>query len=86
MASKPIPKFDTDEELEQFLEQDLTDYLDPDNFTPATGNFEHLQKTAQINLRVPEPLVEAIKAKAAQIGIPYQRYIRHLMQKAVESK
>ena len=45
--SKQIPRFKTDEEAEQFLEQDLTDYLDPKNFTPVT--FELLPKTKQVN-------------------------------------
>ncbi|MEI6099280.1 MAG: CopG family antitoxin [Alphaproteobacteria bacterium] len=36
-------------------------------------------------MRIPEPLPNAIKAKAATRGIPYQRLIRELMQAAVQA-
>ena len=42
MSSK-IPEFRTDEELEAFLKQDLSDYITPENFKPA--RFEFLPKT-----------------------------------------
>jgi hypothetical protein len=37
-----IPELRTDKELAAFLEQDLTDYITPDNFKPA--RFEFLPK------------------------------------------
>ena len=51
---KKVPRFKTDQEAEQFLERDLTDYLNLKQFTPVT--FELLPKTKQINLRFSEPL------------------------------
>jgi predicted DNA binding CopG/RHH family protein len=38
--SKKIPEFRTDEELEAFLEQDLSDYVTPENFKPARFEWE----------------------------------------------
>ncbi len=37
-------------------------------------------KSRLISLRVPEPLLEAFKAKAAREGIPYQTRIKVLMR------
>lgn len=46
--SGKIPEFRTDEELEAFLEQDLSDYITSENFKPA--RFELLPKARQVNL------------------------------------
>lgn len=83
MAKKKIPEFKSDKEAEDFLEQDLTDYLDLDNF--AEVSFEFLPKTKQVNLRFPEPLLAAVRQKAKQEGISYQRYIRRAVEKALTS-
>ncbi len=45
--------------------------------------FELEKKTRQVNLRMPERLFEAIKARAAEHGIPYQRLIREAVEKAL---
>lgn len=76
---KKLPKLKSDKEAENFLEQDLTDYLDVKNFTSV--QFEFLPKTKQVNLRFPEQLLMAVQKKAKKEGIPYQKYIR----KAVEA-
>lgn len=83
MVSRPrfVPVMTTDEEAEAFLEQDLSD-LDPAQFKPFDWEL-HL-KTARINMRVPQPLLDAIKARAAQRGIPYQRLIREAMEAALK--
>ena len=69
----------SDEEVEAFLDQDLTDYLDLDNFTVV--RFEFLPKTKKVNLRVPEALLEAVRQQAKQEGISYQKYIRRAVDK-----
>ena len=58
MARKSIPTLKSDEEAEAFLDQDLTDYLDLDNFTVV--RFEFLPKTKKVSLRVPEALLARI--------------------------
>ncbi|MGL4235787.1 CopG family antitoxin [Tabrizicola sp.] len=83
MASKPkrVPVMTTDEEAEAFLEQDLSD-LDFSQFKPL--NWEALPKSARINMRLPEALMDALKARAAQRGIPYQRLIREALEREVK--
>ncbi|WP_216859499.1 CopG family antitoxin [Sulfitobacter aestuariivivens] len=70
----------TDAEAEAFLDQDLSD-LDLTQFKPA--DWERQPKTARINMRVPQALVDALKAKAAKRGIPYQRLIREAIERAI---
>jgi predicted DNA binding CopG/RHH family protein len=83
MSSK-IPEFRTDEELEAFLKQDLSDYITPENFKPA--RFEFLPKTRQVNLRFSEALLDAVRERARQEGITYQRYIRQAVERALDDR
>jgi predicted DNA binding CopG/RHH family protein len=74
---KQVPKFKTDAETEAFLEQDLSD-LDFRQFQPM--RFEIAPKDAALNMRLPEALLEAVKAKAKAKGVPYTRYVRMLLE------
>ena len=79
-AAKPnkLPTLTTDEAAERFVaEADLTAY-DLAAFTPT--HFEFEKKAAQLNMRVPKPLLDAVKTRAAARGIPFTRYIRMLME------
>jgi len=70
----------TDEEAEAFLEQDLSD-LDFSQFKPV--HFEFAKKTAQVNMRLPEALLAAVKARSEVLGIPYTRFIREAIEQAI---
>jgi predicted DNA binding CopG/RHH family protein len=78
---KRFPKFRNDKELEKFVKQDLSAYLDADNLFPPT--FEFAPKTKVVNLRVSEQLLSAIKAASKSRGIPYQRYIREALEQSL---
>ena len=80
---KKVPTLKTDGEAEAFLMQDLSD-LDFSQFKPL--NFEFEKKEAQLNMRVPRPLLEALKDRAKARGIPYTRYIRMLMERDIAAK
>ncbi|MFO1142620.1 MAG: CopG family antitoxin [Amaricoccus sp.] len=75
MKPRSVPTMTTDEEAEAFLDQDLT------AFKPLT--WEAQPKTAHVNMRLPRPLIDAVKARAAERGIPYQRLIREAIERAV---
>jgi len=80
--NKKIPTFKTDEEVEHFLDTaDLSEY-DLSQFKPVKFEFE--KKTAQINMRVPKPLLDAVKLRAKARGIPYTRLVREAMEMALE--
>ena len=79
---KRVPKLKTDKMAENFLEQDLSS-LDLAQFQPVRFEFE--RKDEQINMRVPKPLLTAIKARAKARGIPYTRFIREALERALAS-
>lgn len=77
---KTIPPLTTDAEAEAFLEQDLSG-LDFTQFKPA--RFEFARKDTTVNMRMPAGLLAAIKARAAARGVPYQRFMREVLEEAV---
>lgn len=78
---KKFPVFTTDKEAEDFMETvDLSEY-DFSGFRPAQYEFE--AKTANISMRVPRQLLDAVKAQAGREGIPYQRFIRQTLERAL---
>ena len=77
---RKIPKLRSDAEAEAFLEQDLSD-LDFNQFKPA--HFEFERKSARVNMRLPQPLLDAIKKRATAMHIPYQRFIRDVLERAI---
>lgn len=80
--SRPLPIFDTDEEAEDFVANaDLTDY-DLSGFRPV--RFEFLEKGANVSMRLPQGLLDAVKAAAVREGMPYQRYIRRVLEQALQ--
>jgi predicted DNA binding CopG/RHH family protein len=81
--SRKVPKMTTDAEAQAFLDQDLSD-LDFSQFKPVRFEFE--KKSAQLNMRIPQPLLDALKEKANERGIPYTRYIRELMERDIAGR
>ena len=79
--SKPIPDFQSDDEAARFVEQaDLLRY-DLSGFVPTRFEFE--AKAAQLNMRLPQTLLAAVKAQAKARGIPYTRFVRETLEKAI---
>ena len=80
---RKVPRMTTDEEAEAFLEQDLSD-LDFSQFKPV--KFEFQAKAARLNMRLPMPLLDAVKARAKARGVPYTRFIREVLEQATTEK
>ena len=78
---KKVPNFKTDQEAEDFLDQDLTDYLNLKHFEQAS--FEFLPKSERVNLRVSKSLLEAVRKNAEQRGVSYQKYIRLAIEQSL---
>ena len=77
---KPPLRLSTDEEAERFVnEANLTDY-EFSQIAPVQFEFE---KFARNNMRLPEPLLKAVYAKAQALGLPFQRLIRESIERAV---
>ena len=81
---RKLPRFKSDKEAEEFVDKaDLTEY-DLSGFRPI--QFEFQPKTERVNMRLPRQLLDAVQASAARKGIPYQRYIRQVLEDAVQRK
>ena len=81
---KPIPQFkNEDEERDFWAKTDVSDYFDPEDFVPVS--FPNLKpSTKTISIRLPVHLLYRIKTKANRQDIPYQSYIKTLLDKAVK--
>lgn len=78
---KRIPDFASDAEAEAFVAHaDLSKY-DFSDFKPFSFEFE--PKSKSVTMRLPESLLEAVKARAAAQGVPYQRLIRQTLEREV---
>jgi predicted DNA binding CopG/RHH family protein len=78
---RKIPSFKSDDEAERFVDSaDLSEY-DLSGLTPARFEFE--KKGAQLNMRLPKALLEAVKQRSAKRGIPYTRFIREAVEAAL---
>lgn len=75
---KQLPSLTSDEAAERFVDEaDLSQY-DLSAFKPHS--FEFAPKSKQVNMRFPEALLDAVKAKAAAQGMTYQRFIRQTLE------
>ena len=78
---KPWPVLKSDSEAEDFVATaDLTEY-DFGQIVPMT--FEYTAKDGRLTMRLPGALLDAVKAKAR--GMPYQRFIREVLEREVRS-
>ena len=80
---KTLPEFKTDREAEKFVDTaDLSEY-DLSGFKPV--RFEFQKKEARINMRMPEALLAAVRSRADERGMPYQRFIREALERAIDT-
>jgi predicted DNA binding CopG/RHH family protein len=80
---KKIPSFKSDTAAERFVSKaDLTRY-DLSGLKPV--QFEFQKKSAQLNMRLPKSLLDTVKSRALERGIPYTRFLRELIEKAIAS-
>lgn len=79
---KPFPKHKTDKQAEDFVQDvDLTGY----DFTGFKSmKFEFASKSARINMRLPELLLNRIKELAEKREISYSLLIRQILEAVVE--
>lgn len=81
---KKLPKLRSDTEAEDFVaKSDLTKF---DLSDMRMVRFEFQPKDERVNMRLPKPLLEAVKESAAAAGMPYQRFIRQALEAAVQQR
>jgi predicted DNA binding CopG/RHH family protein len=78
---KKFPEFKTDAEAEAFVETaDLSEY-DISDMVPM--RFELRRKDKAVSLRLPEQLLDEVRRHAKRANIPYQRFIRMAIERAL---
>ena len=78
---RAIPSFKSDADAEAFVSNaDLSEY---DLSGGQVVRFELKRKDKSVNLRLPEQLLTAVRARAERAGIPYQRFIRIAIERAL---
>ena len=81
---RKLPVLKADRAAASFVaDGDLTRY-DLSGLQPV--RFEFAPKSARLNMRLPEDLLAAVKMAADDIGVPYQRFIRQLLERALASQ
>ena len=79
--AKPFPEFTSDAAAEAFVADADLSTFDWSDMKPM--RFEFAAKDARINMRLPADLLAALKQRAAQERMPYQRFIRKALEGAV---
>ena len=82
IMKKPLPILKDDADAEAFVE--MADLSQFDLSDLRTTQFEFGRKDHRITMRLPTPLLDAVKAAAARAGMPYQRFVRQALEKAVQ--
>ena len=81
---KKIPSFKTDAQAERFVaNSDLTQY---DLSGGKAVQFEFEPKASQLNMRLPANLLNAVKRRAKQRGIPYTRFVREILEQSLQGE
>ena len=78
IKSNPMPSLGSDQEAEDFVATADLSHYDLSGFKPM--RFEIEPKSAALNLRLPESLLNALKERAKAKGVPYTRYVRMLLE------
>jgi predicted DNA binding CopG/RHH family protein len=78
---KKLPVLKSDDAAERFVASaDLSEY-DLSGMVPV--RFEFKPKTERVNMRFSKDLLKTVKARAARVGVSYQRYIRLMVEKGM---
>ena len=83
---KKIPKFKTEDEERKFWSKaDSTEYVDWEKSKRVT--FPNLKpSTKTISIRLPESMLEEIKALANKRDVPYQSLIKIILKERIDNE
>jgi len=84
-TTKTIPTFKNEEEERAFWEvNDATEYFDTSKVKKV--RFPNLKKTTKsISIRLPVDMLDELKVKANSMDVPYQSYIKMLLQEGLNT-
>jgi len=81
---KRLPALKSDRAAEAFVaEADLSAY----NLSGLRlARYELKPKNRAISVRLPDELLKAVRLRAKRAGVPYQRFIRIALERAIQDK
>lgn len=84
-TTKTIPTFRNEEEERAFWKvNDATEYFDAAKVKKV--RFPNLKKTTKsISIRLPVDMLDELKVKANSMDVPYQSYIKMLLQEGLKT-
>ena len=77
-----LPALRSDEEAERFIAETDLSALDLSGGI-RLSEFEFHSKDTSVHMRLPKLQLDQIKAEAQRRGVPYQRFMRELMQRGM---
>jgi len=77
----PWPSLPTDKAAEEFVAEADLSAFDWSLAEPVSHEFA--QKSARVNMRMPESQLAEIKTEAQRRGIKYQRFMRELLDRGM---
>ncbi len=85
-TTKIIPTFKNEQEEREFWENsDMLDYINGSKVKRV--RFSNLKKsTKSISIRLPLDMLDDLKIKANSIDVPYQSFIKMLLQEGLDRK
>jgi len=85
-TTKTIPTFENEDAERAFwATHDMTDYIRPSQVKRA--RFPNLKKTTKsISIRLPVDMLEQLKVQANSMDIPYQSFIKMLLQEGLQGR
>ena len=82
-SDKPWPKLKSHDDVDDFIATaDLSEY---DWGQPEAIRHEFEGKNARVTMRMPESQLDRIKAEAEKRGVKYQRFMRDLMERGLQT-
>jgi predicted DNA binding CopG/RHH family protein len=81
---KKLPKLTTDKEAEDFLDQDISEFMDDPDFKFTT--FEFAPKTKSITIRISDPLLNYVQHFAKEENVSYQKIVRQALEEYIRNK
>ena len=83
-SKRKLPKFKSEKEEQKFWDKHSPlDYFD--EYTARLASFPNLKpSTKSISIRLPEGMINALKALANQRDVPYQSLIKVLLAQAIQ--
>ncbi|CAA6824081.1 MAG: Unknown protein [uncultured Sulfurovum sp.] len=85
-TTKTIPTFKNENKEREFWENhDTTEYFDTSKVKVV--RFPNLKKTTKsISIRLPVDMLDELKVKANSMDVPYQSFIKMLLQEGLSSR